>query len=206
MTAMPPAAHPAARPWARKWARDRCRKVAVRLRPLLPARLLPVCLLPVCLLVAATALAGCGFRPLYGDVPGAVPEPRLAAVDIGLIADRSGQVLRNRLLTRMQPRGPVDPPTHVLDIDLVESRTGIAVQRDETATRTNLTVIAHLALTDLETGELALVQSVSAYASYDTLLAEYATLSAERDARERAVIDLAERIATVIALYLQRTE
>jgi LPS-assembly lipoprotein len=124
---------------------------------------------------AVAGLAGCGFRPLYGDVAGAVTAEELAAVDINLIANREGQIVRNRLLTRMQPRGPVLPARYQLDVDLRESRMGLAVQ------------------------------SVSSYASYDTLTAEYATLSAERDARERALRDLADRIATLVALYLQRT-
>jgi LPS-assembly lipoprotein len=154
---------------------------------------------------AVAGLAGCGFRPLYGDVAGAVTAEELAAVDINLIANREGQIVRNRLLTRMQPRGPVLPARYQLDVDLRESRMGLAVQRDETATRTNITVTADVVLTDLATGEIGLVQSVSSYASYDTLTAEYATLSAERDARERALRDLADRIATLVALYLQRT-
>lgn len=162
-------------------------------------------LLVLLLGLSAALLAGCGFRPLYGEVGGAVADERLAAVDIELIADRSGQIVRNRLLTRMQPGGAVTPATHQLDVDVTQSSIGLAVQRDETATRTNITVTAHIALTDLATGEIALVQSISSYASYDTLPAEYATLSAERDARERALRDLADRIATVVALYLQRT-
>ena len=161
--------------------------------------------LALLLALSAALLSGCGFRPLYGEVAGAVPDERLAAVDIELIADRSGQIVRNRLLSRMQPFGPVTPATYQLDVDITESSIGLAVERDETATRTNITVTAHIALTDLATGEIAFVQSISSYASYDTLRAEYATLSAERDARERALRDLADRVATVVALYLQRT-
>jgi LPS-assembly lipoprotein len=157
------------------------------------------------LVLALGGVSACGFRPLYGEVAGAVGDERLAAVDIALIADRSGQIVRNRLLTRMQPAGEVAPSTHQLDVDLSESSIGLAVERDETATRTNITVTAQIALTDLANGEIVLLQSVSSYTSYDTLTAEYATLSAERDARERALRDLADRIATTVALYLQRT-
>lgn len=156
----------------------------------------------MCLLLLA--VAGCGFKPLYGVVPGSVADETLATVDIGLISDRSGQVLRNALLTRMQPLGPAEQLTYVLDVDLGESSVGLAVERDETATRTNLTITAQVALTELSTGEVVYVGTVQSYASYDVLDAEYATLGAERDARERTLLELADRISTSVALFLQR--
>ena len=154
-----------------------------------------------------TALvAGCGFRPLHGDLPGSVSSEDLAEIQIGLIPDRSGQLLRNRLLARMRPFGPAETITHVLDVELSESAIGLAVRRDETATRTNLTITATVVLTEIDTDEIVLVDSVRSYASYDILNAEYATLSAERDARERAINDLGDRIASRVSLYLIRPE
>lgn len=163
-------------------------------------------LLIAVLAVLTGALSGCGFKPLYGNVPGSVTSERLASVDIGLISDRSGQILRNRLVTRMQPRGPAAESFYILDVDLSESSVGLAVETDETATRTNLTIVATVALTEIETGEVVYVDTVRSYASYDVLTAEYATLVAERDARERVLVDLADRVATSVALYLQRSD
>lgn len=163
-------------------------------------------LLTAGLLLLAGSLAGCGFKPLYGNVPGSVTSAELAAVDIGLIPDRSGQILRNRLVTRMQPRGPAAETLYILDVDLNESSVGLAVETDETATRTNLTITATVALTDIENGDVVFVDTLRSYASYDVLTAEYATLVAERDARERVLVDLADRVATSVALYLQRSD
>ena len=163
-------------------------------------------LLLAVLTVLAGTLAGCGFKPLYGNVPGSVGGAQLASVDIGLIPDRSGQILRNRLVTRMQPQGPAADTNYILDVDLNESSVGLAVETDETATRTNLTITATVALTEIETGDVVYVDNVRSYASYDVLTAEYATLVAERDARERVLVDLADRVATSVALYLQRTD
>ncbi|MEZ5667973.1 MAG: hypothetical protein R3F55_11170 [Alphaproteobacteria bacterium] len=160
--------------------------------------------LAAAMLSAALPAGGCGFKPIYGDLPGSVPTEQLAAVEIGLIADRSGQLLRNQLLHRMHPFGAAADTLYLLDVDLSESAIGIAVQRDETATRTNLTITAALALTDLTTGEIVLVDTIRSYSSYDTLTAEYATLSAERDARDRALVELGDRIATRVGLFLQR--
>ena len=56
--------------------------------------------------VMAASLGACGFHPLYGDRSiGAVSTVDLAAVQIDLIRDREGQMLRNELLDRFQPRG-----------------------------------------------------------------------------------------------------
>ncbi len=73
------------------------------------------------LLPVALALGGCGFRPLYGsrgNAPGAV---ELAAVTVGPIADRLGQILRNDLTERLSPLGESFEPRYRLDAKLSES-------------------------------------------------------------------------------------
>jgi LPS-assembly lipoprotein len=65
-------------------------------------------------LVAAAALlsmGACGFEPLYGKrADGTMVADELASVQVAVIADRSGQQLRNILLDRISRTGqPVDP-------------------------------------------------------------------------------------------------
>ena len=55
---------------------------------------------------ALMVVAGCGFQPIHGE-RSAASSADLANFDIALIADRTGQMMRNELLQQMQPRGAV---------------------------------------------------------------------------------------------------
>ena len=59
--------------------------------------------------VALLALAGCGFRPLYGERSDSVRE-RLAAVAINPIRDRVGYEVYNLLRDSLTPRGAPTTP------------------------------------------------------------------------------------------------
>ena len=48
--------------------------------------------LPLLLLLG---LQACGFQPLYANRSGAIVTQTLAAIEIGLIRDRTGQLLRS---------------------------------------------------------------------------------------------------------------
>ena len=71
------------------------------------------------------------------------------------------------------------------------------------ATRANLILAASYALRDAGDGEALLTGRVESIASYNILDSPYATLAAEKNARARAVKQLAhglvERIATGLA-------
>lgn len=154
--------------------------------------------------VGLLALAGCGFKPLYGDVAGSVPVAALQSVEIGLIEDRTGQQMRNQLLARIGDPQPGVETRYLMDVELRQSTIGLAVARDSTATRVNLTLIADVVVTRLEDGEIALLRTLYAYSSYNVLAEEFATSSAERDAQARASRELADRIINELGLFLQR--
>ncbi|MGE0745067.1 MAG: LPS assembly lipoprotein LptE [Rhodospirillales bacterium] len=155
---------------------------------------------------AALSLGGCGFRPLYGE-RAAAPEigEKLADVGVDIIPDRSGQILRNELLDRMTPRGAPGAPAYHLGVALTESRQEFAIRQDETATRSNVIFSARFALrrasdNQVIHGGIAVVRN-----SYDLLQNKFATLSAEEDARTRALRQLAEEIRTRLAIYFERS-
>jgi len=82
--------------------------------------------------VAALALAGCGFRPLYAP-PGedAPPAARavaqdLAQVSVAPILNRQGQELRNRLSDMLQAGGEGIATRYQLNIGLGELQQSLA--------------------------------------------------------------------------------
>ena len=158
-------------------------------------------------LTAAMALtaAGCGFQPIHGErsiASGAA----LATVDIGLIADRTGQMLRNQLMQQMHPRGATVPARFALAVTLNESLQDLAIRKDETATRANLILTAAFVMTENSSGAVVFRGVERSVTSYNILSNEFATLSAERDARSRGAEQLADHITTRVALYFNRTK
>lgn len=138
----------------------------------------------------------CDFRPVF--VANAPVHTEMAAVEIALIADRTGQLLRNRLLDRLTPTGI---PRYLLSVQLTERKQNLAIRRDLTATRANLTLTAQFKLTANRTDELLLQGRSRSLNSYNISTFDFATLSAENDARHRAARAVAADIATQLAIY-----
>lgn len=156
--------------------------------------------------VVLCALTGCGFHPLYGE---STPSnaAALAAIRIEQIADRSGQKLRNMLLDRLTPTGPPSHPAYTLSVKLTETRQELAIRKDERATRANLTVTARFVLRAVRDPRAGLFAGVaSSTNSYNVLMSEFATLSAENDARDRALQTLSEEIRLRVAAALQNPQ
>lgn len=159
-------------------------------------------------LTGLAGLAACGFQPLYGETaPGSAE--MLSRVEIGYMPDRTGQKLRNLLVDRLAPRGPVGDPLYVLDVTITESIADLAVRVDESATRANLTMLAAYTLTraGAEAETLPVLRSsVRSVSSYNRLQSRYATLAAEEDARNRALRQIADEIRLRIAAALGNPE
>lgn len=157
----------------------------------------------VALLCAAlAAMPGCGFRPLYdGGNKGRIVAD-LSGVAIATIPERVGQMLRNELLDRASPYGETNEPRWLLQIAITEQLLGYGIQKDSTSTRASLRLDASFSLVDHKTGATTLQGSSVSINSFNILRQSYATASAEADARERAVSDLAEDIATRVALFI----
>ena len=152
--------------------------------------------------IASVALAGCGFRPLYGETSEAAPAA-LAEVAIDRIDDRVGQMMRNQLLDKINPRGAPSRPKYLLTVKLTESTERIGLRQDATATRVNLRMNATYQLRRVDGG--VVFRSTSAFTgSYNVLLNDFATLSSENDARRRVVQDLSEEIKNRVAIHLSR--
>lgn len=151
-------------------------------------------------------VAGCGFRPLYGrheDNYGNAVSDQLALVRITPIGDRAGLLLRNHLFDRMTPRGSPSAPLYELEVTLSNASQSVILRKDATATRANLTLSASFNLTTLGSGTPVTVMSDMARSvvSYDILDAQFATVSAEKNAQERAVHELASDIVNRLAVY-----
>lgn len=152
---------------------------------------------------AALAVAGCGFEPIHGQRSGA-SSAALSTVDIELIADRTGQMLRNELLQQMHPRGATRA-RYSLSISVRESLANLGIRKDEVATRANLTLSAGFTITELGGPKRKFSGSARSVNSYNILTSDFATLSAREDARRRGVNQLALELRERISVWLIRS-
>ena len=152
-------------------------------------------------LVAALTVAGCGFQPIHGQRSAASSEV-LATIDIGLIADRTGQMLRNELLRQMQPRGGRTAARYALSVSMGESLQNLAIRKDKTATRANLILIARFSVTSRSDDKKLFSGTARSVNSYNILTSDFATLSAREDARRRGVQQRASGIKERLPVWL----
>lgn len=151
------------------------------------------------------ALGGCGFTPVYGSRGAATaPVQQLAQVQIDPIPERTGQVLRNKLIDRFYESGRPGNADYRLVVNLSAAEEGLGIRRDATATRARLTVQANYELIEAKTGKVAYRTFSRAVVSYNLLEAQYATLVAQQDAYERALTELADDVRTRLALFFMR--
>ncbi|HEY4264061.1 MAG TPA: LPS assembly lipoprotein LptE [Micropepsaceae bacterium] len=153
-------------------------------------------------------LTGCGFHPLYGNT---ALDPHvgatLANVYVEPISDRVGYALRNNLLDLFNATGEANGATYRLKLTLSEMEEAVVLQTNTAITRYNYTLAAHYELIPRESATAVKMGDVTALSAYNVAAAPflYATVTAERDAKNRAASDIAERIRTQIAVYLRNT-
>jgi len=117
--------------------------------------------------------------------------------------DRVGQQLHNELERLLHPGGAAPRYTSRLQAELKESTSSLAVKKSAFATRGNLTVTANYILRETSTGQTLLSASNAITVSYNIFSSEFETLMAEKDARKRAVRELAQEIRIRLGVYLR---
>lgn len=147
-------------------------------------------------------LAGCGFQPLYGEHTRSIASAESAQISVAPIPERVGQIIRNELLDRLNPRGEPQRPKYRLDATVQEQREGLAFQRDQTVTRFNLTVSATYSLSESGSGKVLVRGQARTIASYNVVQSEFANVVAERDAETRAAKEVGEEISLRIGVFL----
>ena len=136
---------------------------------------------------------GCGFQPLHYE-GGGTDAKWLASIQIAKIPNRNGQKLRSLLLARFSPKFLRVDPKYILFVRLTEGKVNLAIRKDETATRANLTITADYTLREKTTKKTFLSGQVGATNSYNILTSEFATMTAENNARDRVLRSLANQI------------
>ncbi len=154
-------------------------------------------------LVAALALAGCGFRPVYRSSAGGAPGPaarNLAAIHVALIPDRPWQLLRQALQQRFQGADDTTPRRYTLQVSYGISGRGEGIQPNSVATRVQLIASANwVLLADDPAHRRVVAGSAQAMDGVDQFDQQYFAADLGNDAADRR---LARAISKQIALRL----
>lgn len=151
-------------------------------------------------------LGGCGFEPLYGQrAQSNSASAQFSQIALNPIEGRAGHHLQNYLIDHFSARGGNIKKAYRLDIALTERKDGLAIREDESVTRFNYRLLGAVRLTRIQDQKILYETSLRATSAFNVVDSEFATLSAERDAEERAARDLSGEVVTRLALYFQRS-
>ncbi len=138
----------------------------------------------------ALALAGCGFTPVYGPQGG-------GQALLGQIAlsdpDSPNAYLFTRRIEERLGRAPSGAP-YQLETTIRTESTGQGSLADGNTTRIRLVGDASFKLRDTASAETLTEGSTSSFTGYSTTGSTAATQASERDAEERLMIMLADRV------------
>src|SRR6185436_11246578 len=140
--------------------------------------------------LAAMALAGCGFTPLYAT-PGV--SPGLSSIEVAAPKGRVGYLLREELDDALA-RDKAVAPNWRLDLEITQTRDPFGLRRDDVAERYELGLQVRYALTELSSGRVAHTGTVVTHISYDAADQPYAGIAARQDSQQRAAWDAARKI------------
>ena len=143
-------------------------------------------------LIGALALTGgCGFTPAYG--PGGDAEALRGSIAVDDPDDPEGFVLVRQLEARL---GLPEAARYTLSARISIGRDSVGILQDQTITRFNLLGRVEYRLTELATGAQVTGGRVANFTSYSATATTVATATAERDARDRLMISLADQIVS----------
>ncbi len=158
--------------------------------------------------MAVLAVAGCGFRPLYSS-RGSLNTPaqhELGAVDVGLIPERTGQLLRQALQQRMNRSDDGTAKRYELSVSLGIGGDAIGVQQDTTVTRLRQTATATWSLKMLDAPRTLVANGTArALDGVNIIDQQYFAADLEGEASQRRITDtVADEITLQVAAYFER--
>ena len=150
-------------------------------------------------------LTACGFQPLYshnGSAPAVQAE--LAAIAVEVKENRLDRLVYSSLVDQLTPLGAPASPAYHLEITLEAIHTGVGFEEDDSVTRFNFQLLGTWRLIDTESRKVLFQSASRSIAAYNVVTSQFATLTAEKDAEERAAVDLAQDVRLQLSLHFRQ--
>ncbi len=167
------------------------------------------------LLGGLLGLPACGFRPLYGPITAedgseADLEAELAAVRIGPLYERTGQLLRRSLQRRMEESLPGTPARYLLNINVDLGSEILGYRRDGTPTRVRFILNGNWNLDTITIPPRRIAASGIPYRTLDSFNIpdlQFFSADTSRDAAlARLMEDLSQEVTRQVAMALRRQQ
>ncbi len=160
------------------------------------------------LLGSASAVAGCGFHPVYGPLAkgSGTVRPELASIFVAVMPERQGQLLRQALQRRFEGTDASVSKRYELTGGLGISAEGLGIQQDNSSTRVRVNGSCTWNLTELgSTPKLLTTGSARATDGYDVNNQQYFATDLENSATIRRLAEtIADQITLDLAVYFRR--
>lgn len=154
-------------------------------------------------------LAGCGFQPVYMPTASGQAGParrELAAINVNLIPDRPGQLLRQELQERLASDSGTAAHRYDLAVSFSISGEGIGILGDTAATRIRFIGNASWTLRSRDPAQTRITSgSARAFDAMNVLDQQYFAADLETEAAQRRLASaVADQIAMELAIYFRR--
>lgn len=149
--------------------------------------------------IALLLLAGgCQLGPVYSGGGGGAAASLLSDIEVAPIPERSGFLVRDRLLSRI-PAGGASRYRLVVVLD--DRIDGFGIRGDNSIIRERRTLRARYQLVEIATGKQLIDATAAADAGIDVVTSEYAVVAAEATALERLSDEIADQIIARVAVF-----
>lgn len=160
-------------------------------------------------LTATAAVSGCGFQPVYMPTAtgnAGVAQRELAAIQVALIPDRPGQLLRQALQDRLERGASGVARRYDLTVGFGIAGEGIAIQSDNTATRVRAIGSANWTLVAQDPGRTRLTAGYAkAVDAFNILDSQYFAADLENEAVQKRLAEaLADQITLQLAVFFRK--
>lgn len=156
-------------------------------------------------IIALVALAACGFQPVYGTNSDRDIEVSTYLSSIRFVqrSGMLGQQLQNALEDGFNPdaSSSLYGKSFRLEFNIATRRDAVVIEQNGVIARYNILLISAYRLIDDETGELLDNGTLRRTASFYNAPEKFAAYTAERDAVQRALGELAEDYRLRVAAY-----
>ncbi len=148
-------------------------------------------------------LGGCGFRPIYRATADSAVNEDLSHIYVPVLAERSGQLLRQALQQRLDGAEGGHERRYELVPVLKVGFEGIGIQRDNSSTRTRVDASADWTLRALAPGRTILVGGSSRVLDgYNVIDQQFFAAELESDAALRRITAaLADQITVQLGIF-----
>jgi len=147
------------------------------------------------------ALGGCQLAPVYSGGSQGTAATMLGAIEVAPIPEKTGFLLRDRLVSRLHPNGAQQTPRYRLVVVLDDRIDGFGVRGDNSIIRERRTLRARYELFDIATDKRLLLATAGSDAGIDVVTSEYAVVAAEATAVERLALIVADQIVARLAMF-----